>query len=162
MVNALARRRRLLILVNLLLLAALAAAGYGLIMTPIDAPAEQHAADVKPESIADIGDHAARPLTAYADIHKRLLRKPLFDPKPTTVARRKAAARKPRLTLTLTGTVIEPGFTYAMLRGAAGQVKFVAIGQSLDNATVTAITANSATVKFHGDSITLQVSRGGR
>jgi hypothetical protein len=151
-------------MVNLLLAASLAAMACMLVITPIDAPAEPQRAEPGNESIADISDHAPRPLSAYAEIHKRLLRKPLFDPKPAAIAARakKAPPPKPKLTLSLTGTVLEPGFTYAMLKGVSGQVKFVAIGQTLDNATVTAITANSATLKFHGDLITLQVNQGGR
>ena len=163
MVTTLRKRRRMLIMVNLLLLACLAAIGYALVLTPIDEPVEQQVSGKKTIELSDIMDTAAEPLSAYAAIYKRELRKPLFDPKPAAVAkaRTKAPPPKPKLTITLTGTVIEPGFTYAMLRGKSGEVKFVSIGQTLDNAEVTAVTANSATVKFHGDSITLKVNKGG-
>ena len=161
MVTALRKRRRILITVNLLLSAALAAIGYAIVLVPIDSAVEQQAGGAKTAVLSDIMDRAAEPLSAYAAIYKRPLRKPLFDPKPGVAAGAKAAPPKPKLTVTLTGTVIEPGFTYAMLRGKSGQVKFVAVGQTIDSAEVTAITNGSATVKFHGDSITLQVNKGG-
>ena len=162
MVTALRKRRRILILVNLLLSATLVATGYALVFVPIDEPVEQQNSGKKSAEISELMDPAARPLSTYAVIYKRQLRKPLFDPKSKTVAGAKAAPPKPKLTVTLTGTVIEPGFTYAMLRGKSGEVKFVGIGQTIDNAEVTAVGANSATVKFHGDSITLKVKKGGR
>ena len=164
MVTALRKRRRMLIVVNLLLLAGLAATGYAIVLMPIDEPVERQAPGEKDAELSEIMVPAAEPLSAYTAIYQRELRKPLFDRKLTAVARVKAPPPKPKpkLTVTLTGTVIEPGFTYAMLRGKSGQVKFVSVGQTLDKAEVTAVTANSATVKFHGDSITLKVNKGGR
>jgi len=100
------------------------------------------------------------PLSDYADIWQRDLRKPLHDPKP--VAKAAKPAPKPKLAVRLMGTVLEPGFTYAMLRGKSGETKFVGVGQSLDGAEVVEVAVSSATVRFHGDLITLKIESEGQ
>jgi len=162
MVTTLRKRRRILITVNFLLSAALVAVGCGFVFVPIDERAEAQTSGRKTAEISQIVDRTAEPLRTYSGIYRRELRKPLFDPKPTVVTKVKAAPPKPKLTVILTGTVIEPGFTYAMLRGKSGSVKFVSVGQTFENAEVMAVTADSATVKFHGEEIRLKVRKGDR
>jgi len=162
MVTALRRRKRVLIALNVLLVVWLTAIGLALVLTPADNLSDRPKnINRKTAEHSQIPDLSTPPLSAYVDICKRPLRKPLFDPKPIDIVQaKKTAPPKPRLTVTLVGTVLEPGFTYAMLRGKSEQMKFIGIGQSLDDAEVTAITARSVTLKFHGDSITLRIDAG--
>jgi hypothetical protein len=162
MVMTLRKRRRILIMVNLLLSVVLVGIGSALVLIPVDEPSGRQVSGKKAVGLSKIMPPVNEPLSAYAAICQRELRKPLFDSKPSAVSTAKAPPPKPQLTVTLTGTVIEPGFTYAMLRGKSGQVKFVSVGQAIDDAEVTEITPNSVTVKFHGDSITLKVNKGER
>lgn len=96
-----------------------------------------------------------RPLKDYDAIFVRNLRKPLYDPKPVNVV--KAPPPKPQLTVDLLGTVLEDGFTYAILKNRSGKTSFVSIGEALDGAEVTKIEKDSATVTFHGETILLKV-----
>lgn len=97
-----------------------------------------------------------KPLKEYGVIFARDLRTPLYDPKPVEVV--KAPPPKPQLTVDLVGTVLEDGFTYAILKNRSGKTSFVSIGESLDGAEVTKIEKDSATVKFSGESIVLKVT----
>lgn len=96
-----------------------------------------------------------KPLKDYDVIFTRNLRKPLYDPKPVKVV--KSPPPKPQLTVNLLGTVLEDGFTYAILKNRSGKTSFVPIGEALDGAEVTKIEKDSATVSFHGESIVLKV-----
>ncbi len=149
-------------MINLLLSVALVAVGSAFVLIPLDESSGQQSPGEKNAGLSKIMPPENEPLSAYSAICQRELRKPLFDAKVSVVSTAKAPPPKPKLAVTLTGTVIEPGFTYAMLRGKSGQVKFVSVGQVIDDAEVTEITSSSVTVKFHGDSITLKVSKGGR
>jgi type II secretory pathway component PulC len=90
------------------------------------------------------------PLIAYETISKRNLLQPLYD---------SAAPNQPppKPSVKLVGTVIEPGFTYAMLKTKEGQVKGVSVGETVDGAEVTEVKADSVTVKFAGEMHTLKV-----
>lgn len=94
-------------------------------------------------------------LKEYDVIYARDLRKPLYDPKPVKVV--KTPPPKPQLTVSLVGTVLEDGFTYAILKNRSGKTSFVSIGESLDGAEVSKIEKDSVTVTFSGDSIVLKV-----
>lgn len=100
-----------------------------------------------------------KPLKEYDVIFTRDLRKPLYDPKPVEVV--KTPPPKPQLTVDLVGTVLEDGFTYAILKNRSGKTSFVSIGESLDGVEVTKIEKDSATVKFSGESIVLKVANKG-
>lgn len=100
-----------------------------------------------------------QPLQSYAGIYKRDLRKPLYDPKPKAVI--KVAPVKPKLTIQLLGTVVEPGFTYAILKDSKGKTKFVSVGQSLDGAELKSISAKSITVIFNGEEQILSTKKDG-
>jgi hypothetical protein len=92
------------------------------------------------------------PLGAYAVIYQRDLRKPLFDSEAAKVD----TPSPPPLTVTLKGTVVEDGFSYAILRGKGGDEKLLRVGDSLEGAEVIAIAEGEATVRFHDQNITLK------
>jgi hypothetical protein len=96
-----------------------------------------------------------RPIQDFAVIYQKDVRKPLFDAKPVAAE----APPPPKLSARLTGTVVEPGYTYAIFRTSAGETKLVRIGQSIEGAEVTAINEASATVKYAGQELTLPVER---
>jgi hypothetical protein len=95
------------------------------------------------------------PLSRYAVVYARDLRKPLFD------APVKEEAKKPKrkLTVTLVGTAVDPGSTYAFFSDAGGKVTMVGVGQKIDGAEVTAVTEGSATLNLDGDPVTLTVAK---
>lgn len=95
-----------------------------------------------------------QPLTAYAVISSRNLRKPLFDLEPAV-----EAASKPKLNLTLTGTVIDPGLICALLRDGSGQTKLVSVGESIGGAQLMAVTEDSATLQYGGELVTLKLQK---
>jgi type II secretory pathway component PulC len=94
----------------------------------------------------------AESLGAYAVIYQRDLRKPLFDPEAAKVE----APKPPPLTVTLKGTVVEDGFSYAILRNKGGEEKLLKVGDSLEGAEVVSIEQGEATVHFYGQTITLK------
>jgi hypothetical protein len=153
------RQRRLLWLLSAAMLAALAGTVYALWAAPLaaDGAAPLAGATGSPgrENLAS-HDSPAKPLSWYSVIHQRALRLPLYDPKPVVVA--KVKPRPPTFAPVLTGTAIEPGFTYALFRRGTTD-KLVRIGQTIENGTLTAVTANSATVKIGEHTLTLTVQK---
>lgn len=99
------------------------------------------------------------PPEEYAAIYSRDLRKPVFDIKPPDPI--KVEPPKPKFKATLTGTVLEPGFTYALFRTSSGDDKLVSVGQSIEDAEVTAIESETVTLNFHGDVLKLTVKKDG-
>jgi hypothetical protein len=95
-------------------------------------------------------------LTSYASIYTRPLRKPLYDPTPGAVV--VAAKAEPKFTGVLTGTIIEPGFTFATFRVPNGEEKVVPVGQSVEGAEVLAITQGEVRIRFHDKEITLKAA----
>lgn len=161
MVASLAKRKRMLLTANILLSVGIVACAAALLLWPASLPAESKHKGRGRNDNATPTAKPIRPLSHYKQIESRHLRKPLFDPKPVKVV--KAPPPKPVLTVILEGTVLEPGFTYAILKNRKGETKFVGIGESFENAEVAAITENAATVDFHGEKITLSVGKkGGR
>ena len=89
---------------------------------------------------------------AYAVIYQRDLRKPLVDAEAPKVE----PPKPPPLTVTLKGTVVEEGFSYAIFRNKAGEEKLLKVGDSLEGAEVTAIAEGQATVRFFDQAIVLK------
>jgi hypothetical protein len=150
-----AQRRWLWMLSGALALAA-AAGGAALALWPLaplgdDPGAAAPSAPAAPAAPAR--EHA--PLAAYAVVYQADLQRPLFDPPPPQ------AAPPPRPNLALMGTVIERGFTCALLKTPAGQVQWLSVGQAIDGAEVTAIAADSVSVRFAGEVFTLKVQAEG-
>lgn len=92
-------------------------------------------------------------------IWDRDLTKPLFDPKPIVV--NTPPPPKPKLTVRLTGTALEPGSTYGFFQTPSGDTKLVEIGQVVEGAKLLSLTADSAVVEYYGDQITLMVEKEG-
>jgi hypothetical protein len=100
---------------------------------------------------------AESPLSAndYSIIYQIDLRQPLVDPPPAAApAPTQAQVTVP---VRLVGTVVEPGFSYAMLRNSAGEVKTVGVGESVDGVEVVSIVPGSAVVRYSGQTATLKV-----
>jgi len=100
------------------------------------------------------------PLSVYVSAAQRDLRRPLFDPPPvpTQISR---VPDKPRLALKLVGTAVEPGSTYGLFIDRSGKTKFAKVGEILDGAEITTINDGTATVLYHGETITLEVPEKG-
>lgn len=148
-------RRRLLWAANLSLLAATVASTLVLAISPLatNGPARKNSPD---ESRVNLEPkHGVRPLEEYVVIYGRDFRKPLYDIKPTPPTE----PPKPKLTLTLTGTAVEPGYTFATFQTGSGESKLVGLGETIAGAEVVKITADSVTVSFNGELITLKVSK---
>ncbi len=99
------------------------------------------------------------PASAYAVIYQHDVRRPLYDPPPVKVAKPKP--RQPKLTIQLTGTVIEPGSAVGLFRTSDSRHKFAGVGDSVEGAEVLSVVAGSATVRFEGRTFTLDVPRKG-
>lgn len=152
-------RRRLLWAVNVALAVALVASVLALAVVPLDVGAVEPRPGQQHENDDPMHRPKTGPLSEYAVIYQRDLRKPLFDPKPVVAV--KTQPPKPKLTVSLVGTALEPGFTYGLFRNKSGETKLVSIGEKIDGAEVTAVNEGSATVKFHGELITLKVEKKG-
>jgi hypothetical protein len=144
---------RLIWAVNVVLAATVVAAGAGFALWPVAGVGDQ-AADTPAPAPASPPAQARPPLSSYAVIYARDLQEPLFDA---------AAGERPvaRPTVALAGTVVQPGNTFALLRTKAGQVQWARVGETVEGAEVTEITADSATVKFAGNTFTLKIEKQG-
>jgi len=146
------RRKRLLWLTIAALAAGTAVSAGGLLLAPLatfSGPGDRDGGD------AGSGGGAARraraeTLADYAAIYRRDLRKPLVDPKPVapTVRLRRP---KPKMTVTLVGTAVEPGFTYAMFRTRGHGTKLVRVGETIEGVEVLSVATDSARVRFAGE-----------
>jgi hypothetical protein len=150
-------RKRVLLLLNTALASALAAAIALAVLPPrLEGRAAGEGGATEPQAARPPA--AAPPLEQYLSVCGRDLRKPLFDePGPPLPP----AEPKPKPRLRLTGTAVEPGFTYAVFSTGSGQTKLVRIGQSVDGAEVVAIEVDSATVRFDGQLIRLTAEKKG-
>ena len=151
--------RRLLWTISAALAMALAAVNAALVFSPIEDPhSEASEAKPTPQAQAATGP-ITPPLEAYATAWGRDLQRPLFDPQPVLVDRTPPPPPKP--TVRLLGTVIEPGFTFALLRGKDGSTKCVPVGEALDGAEVLGVQDGSVTVRFAGHTHTLEAEKPG-
>ena len=150
-------QNRMLWTLNVLLALAVVAGGAGLALWPIGRVEGDGAAEgVPPAATQAAAADTDLPLSAYAVLYEKDLLRPLYDAAPTVAAK----TPPPKPTVTLVGTVIEQGFTYALLRTKDGQVKMVAAGQVVDGSEVTEITSDSTTVRFGGATHTLKIQKG--
>ncbi len=151
-------RKRLLWLASLLLVAGLAATVWTTFRLPLASLKAGPDGGDRPSAAGSAAIAARPPLAHFAIIYERSLRKPLFDaPPPTPLAAPPPPA--PKLTVTLTGTVIEPGNTYALFKDQGESVKLVGVGETIAGAEVLQITEGSATVRFNGQEMTLTVAK---
>lgn len=100
----------------------------------------------------------AQPIAYYAVVGNRPLRLPLYPPEvvPVKAAMPREVAEV-QLGLTLLGTVVEPGHEYGVFITAEGKRKIIAIGGQVQDAQLMSIDATSATLKFSGRLVTLEV-----
>lgn len=108
---------------------------------------------VEAEASPDDASAASQSIEAYAAIYARDLRRPLVDPEPPV----KPPPPKPKLGLTLEGTVIEPGNNYAFVRTRADGTRIVSEGQTVQDAEVVSIESGRIVVRFHDELITLTI-----
>lgn len=148
-------RKRLLLVANAVLAATIVACVCLCALLP---PGVEDAKPLTKDETLSAGNKAmgqVGPPELYAVIYERNIRKLLFDPKPIKPV--KVEPPKPKLTIRLIGTAVEPGFTYGLFQTKSGESKLVSVGQKIDGAEVTAVGEGTATVKFHGELITLKV-----
>lgn len=151
-------QRRLLWTASGLLALAVVCSGAGLVAWPIEGANDGGAADHAAGTVSATDSPRDRPpLSAYAVVWQKDLQRPLYDPAPP-VAQEKPP---PKPEVTLVGTVIEQGFTYALLKTKAGQVKMASPGDTVDGAEVLGIAPDSATVRFAGHEHVLKVRKEG-
>lgn len=149
-------RRRLLWGVNLMLAAMIAAVWAWELQPPpqaSDAPAgrpkQRHLADTS-GSVGSLAD--------YKVIYRHDIRRPLHDPEPVRAPR---PAPKPKLALRLTGTMISPGSSYALLRTKKGRDLIASVGDTVEDARVIKIGADAVTVEYAGGQVTLRLKESG-
>jgi hypothetical protein len=143
-------QKRLVWTLDAVLAMVVATAGTTLVLWPVP---RNEVNESVPAAPAPAPVKVKRPLESYAVIYRMDFQRPLVD------SAAGPAAVKP--TVTLVGTVIQPGFTYAMLKNKAGETKWVSVGQTLDGAEVVEIAEDSATVKFAGTVIVLKIQKEG-
>ena len=148
-------RRKLLLAINAVLGAALMAA-MALAVTPLDDKVSvepvRRARRAGAAEFRSIG-----PLSEFAVIHQRDLRRDLVDRPVTEV--QPVVQTGPMPLLQLVGTAAEPGDGFAMLRTQNGEVKMIGVGEEYEGVTVTAVEAESATVEYLGREVTLNVEK---
>jgi len=152
-------RRRLLILANAAFAAVLAWCAWAL-FAPLDVGSAEGGAIAGQKSSVLHDTQEAGALASYASIYTRPLRKPLYDPTPGAVV--VAAKAEPKFTGVLTGTIIEPGFTFATFRVPGGEEKVVPVGQSVEGAEVLAISQGEVRIRFNDKEITLKANTEGQ
>ena len=148
-------RKRLLWAVNAVLAAAVSLAA-AVMIWPLDEAAPS-ASWEEPAAITRTAGTQIEPMSKYAAIHRRDLRKPLFDVVPTTSAKTRTL---PPLKVRLTGTAVEEGFSLAMFHTASGELKMVGVGESIEGAEVISITDRSVTLRYGERPVTLTIEKG--
>ena len=150
-------KRRLLWTACAGLAAALVGVNAALLFTPLDDP---RAGATEPKPAPEVAPRAGPerpPLEVYAAAWACDLQRPLFDPEPVLVNRVPPPPPKP--TVRLLGTIIEPGHTFAFLRGKDGSAKCVSVGEALDGAEVIEVRADSVVVRFAGQTHTIEAEK---
>jgi len=147
-------QRRLVLALDAVLALALVATGAGLAAWPLGRLGSDDNGSVNRSRDTAV-EQDRLPLSAYAVIWNKNLQQPLYDPKPAVVAEKPP----PKPALTVVGTVIEEGFTYALVKTQGGQVKMARVGQTVDGAEVLVVTADSVTVRFAGQEHVLKVEK---
>lgn len=155
------QRKRMLWTVNVASAAALIVCVAAAVFCSLDVGLTREPADENVAPGADDEQRKVEPLSAYAGIYQRDLRKPLYDVTPVQIV--KPEPTKPKLTVTLVGTAVEPGFTYGLFRTKSGETKFVRVGETIKDTGVEVleITQDAARVRFAGEILTLKVRREG-
>ncbi len=153
-------KRRLLWGLNALFALVLVGAGGGLVLAPLDEPAPPVSPRPDPVTQKPAEPPEPPPLSAYAAAWQRDLQRPLYDPVPPVVIRKPPPPPKPP-PLALQGTIVEPGFAFAVLVTKDGRQRTVRVGQEVDGAELVRVTSDAAVVRFDGREHTLQAPKRG-
>jgi hypothetical protein len=95
--------------------------------------------------------HGLPPLEAFAPLWDRDFQQPLFDGP-------QASQDAPAFPATLTGTIVEPGFSRAMFRLESGATEMRGVGTTVAGAEVLEIAGDGAVVLYQGQRLTLKPS----
>lgn len=95
------------------------------------------------------------PVDYFAVIYQRDLRKPLIE----AVIAPPPPPPPPKLTISLVGTAVDPGYTCALFRMANGEVHTASVGEKVEEALVTEIVEGAATVQMGGQTFKLTVDK---
>lgn len=157
MVTTWRKTRRWALAGNLLLVAGLVAALVLLFGRP---PGEKPSTEGPGPNVQTSGhrpEGAARPLSDYAVIWSRPLRRPLYDPKPEP--KPEVVVKPPELHVTLVGTVLEEGFSYGLFRTRSGETKMVSPGGSIDGAFLVELEPDHAVLTKEEHRLTLPLKK---
>ena len=155
------QRKRMLWTINVALATAIVVTVAAAALLPLAAAPQDAGPNDPAKGEAKVQAPRTGPLEAYAGIYRRDLRKPLYDVKAVPAIT--PPKPKPKMTVALVGTALEPGFTYGMFRTKSGQTKLVRVGETVEGVEVLQIAQESATVRFAGEVLELKVpKRGGR
>jgi hypothetical protein len=152
MVTMTAARRKIAMRVTA---AAIAAAGIALVVAGaiappgIDTPSTPAGATTKPAAATQ--PRQAVDLSEFLDVD---LHRPLVDAKPPTTSPA-AANPDPLQGLRLVGTVMETGHCFAVFTTTAGKTEIVSVAQPAGGGTLTAVAADSVTLRVAGRSVVL-------
>jgi hypothetical protein len=126
------------------------------IYLPCELPASQN-----PPATHALSDPviAAPSMSQFAGLADLDLRRPLYDAPPPPPVRIAAAPVIPPLSITLAGTIVEPGHSQAMIKTTEGKIELKSIGQTSGQATVLRIDDGSVTVQYYGKPVILKVAR---
>lgn len=141
---------------TLFVLGSVAAVAWALLW-PYETTASLGAKNPKTSRVSHDAAPQVPPLRVFETVWELNLRTAMYDnAAPGRVQERAAFPAK------LSGTIIEPGNSQAMFITATG-VEFKSVGDTIADAQVVEITANSVTVLYQGDRLTLVTdNQGGR
>ena len=143
-------KRRLLWFLNAAFAATCLGSVAALVLVRLDEPDAARLAPAPAAGRAAAPAARKAPPVPYELVASRNLLQPLYD----SVAPNQPP---PKPTVKLVGTVVEPGFTYALLKTKDGQVKWAPVGETVEGAEVTEVKGDSVTVRFAGEMHTLKV-----
>jgi hypothetical protein len=142
------RLKTLLWTVNALLLAGALLAFIAAAWWPFRLPQRVEMSVAAAPAAADHA-HVTPPLETFAPLWDRDFQQPLFDGQPVAQAVTAFPA-------TLTGTIIEPGFSRAVFRLDSGGTQMHGVGGAVAGAEVLEIAADRVVLRFQGERMTLQ------
>jgi hypothetical protein len=146
------RQKRLTLWLTAAALSAVAAGAIAYsVLVPIDLPQIASKAPRGPVRAA-----ATEPAVDFQALEDLDLRRPIVDPVTTSPAAVAQAAYAPPLPVRLvTGTVVEPGYSYAVLSMTNGKTVLEKVGDRVSGAEVVAVNDGSVTLNYFGRTVTL-------
>jgi hypothetical protein len=108
---------------------------------------------------------STRPMQAFVDPQELAqfcqldLRRPLHDPPPPPPVLTPPAKPSPPLNIRLSGTIVEPGHSQALIVMPDGTVQLKSVGEDAGNARIKEIGDGSITVDYLGQPTLLTVAR---